>query len=328
MKLTNFKLSVLASTWSKHGDRWMLSGYYEGLSLEKIIEKTAKIEELDGIELIYPQQINENNYKEIAAIIKEQGLEISSIANSISSLPEYYKGALTNSDNKIRQKAIDTVKNGLDIAAELGVDRTNLWLGREGYNYPFQIDYNESWQLLINGLKECAYYRPEIKICIEYKIRDPQSRLMAGTASRTMLLINDVGADNLGVLMDAGHTLYAYESLAETIYMLQNYGKLFHFHLNDNYRFADEDMVVGSIHFFEFIEAFYWLVKVGYNGWISFDPHPLGEDETKSVRESIRFVKGTLKLLDRVGFDTIAELLKHREAMEVYKLLQNDLFRM
>lgn len=325
--MPRFQLSVLAATWSKHGDRWMLSGYHDGLGVEAIIERTARIDGLSGIELVQPQQINSDNYQRLAALTKDAGLQICSIANSISGRPEYYQGALTSPEPRIRQQAIDTVKAGLDIAAELGVPRTNLWLGREGYNYPFQVDYAEGWDLLVAGLRQCAGHQPAVRICIEYKLRDPKAHLYAATASRTLRLIDEVGASNLGVLMDTGHTLYAYESMAETIVELHRAGKLFHFHLNDNYRLADDDMIVGSVHFFEFIEALYWLIQVGYDGWISFDPHPLGEDETRSVEEGIRFVRGALALLDRIGHETIARLLRSRQATEVYRLLQQDLFR-
>ena len=180
----------------------------------------------------------------------------------------------------------------------------------------------------MDALRQCAAHQSNVQICIEYKLRDPRTHLFTSTASRTLRLIDQVGAVNLGVLMDTGHTLYAYENMAETIVEVQRAGKLFHFHLNDNHRLADDDMVVGSIHFFEFIEALFWLVKVGYAGWISFDPHPLCEDETRAVEESLRFVQGALALLDGVGYDTIGALLKNRQAMDVYRLLQKDLFRM
>ena len=325
--MKKFKLSVLASTWSKHGDRWMLSGYHDGLSVEEIIKTTAKIRGLDGIELIQPQQIHRDNYRALAKLLVDSGIELCSIANSISSRREYYRGALTARDPLTRQQAIDSVKTGLDIAAELGVKRTNLWLGREGYDYPFQVDYAECWDLLTDALRQCAAHQPNVQICIEYKLRDPRTHLFASTASRTLRLIDTVGTKNLGVLVDTGHTLFAYENIADTIGEVHRAGKLFHFHLNDNHRIQDDDMVVGSIHFFEFIEALFWLVQVGYDGWISFDPHPLCEDETRSVEEGLRFVQGTLALLDRVGYDTISTLLKNRQAMDVYHLLQKDLFR-
>ena len=320
------RLAVLASTWSKHGDRWMLGGYHEGLDVRDAVARAASIDGIQGIELVHPQQIDANNGRELMNVISDAGLAVSSIANSISGSPLYYRGALTSKDPVVRRKAVDTVKRGLDLAAEMGVARTNLWLGREGFDYPFQVDYQECRDLLAAGLAECASHQPDVKICIEYKLREPRAHLFAGTAHKTLSLIEEAGAANVGVLLDTGHALFAYESIAESIYLLHRAGKLFHFHLNDNYRMEDDDMLVGSIHFFEFLEALYWLERVGYDGWISLDPHPLGEDETRSVEEGVRFYRGACGLLGRIGSEKLSRLLQERRAMDVYRELQAEIF--
>lgn len=60
----------------------------------------------------------------------------------------------------------------------------------------------------------------------------------------------------------------AYENPAETVALLKRYGdKLFHVHMNDNYRYWDDDMIVGSVHTIETLEFFYWLQRTGYDGW-------------------------------------------------------------
>jgi xylose isomerase len=320
------KLAVLASTWSKHGDRWMLEGYHEGMNIREAIERAGSIEGIEGIELVHPQQINGENAGELFTRISEAGLGISSIANSISGRSIFYRGALTSKDPRVRREAIDTVKRGLDLAAELEIQRTNLWLGREGFDYPFQVDYEECWDLLIRGLSECASHQPGVMICIEYKLREPRAHLLAGTANKTLSLIREVGADNVGVLLDTGHCLFAYENIAETIFLLHRAGKLFHFHLNDNHRIEDDDMLAGSIHFYEFLEALYWLDRIGYEGWISLDPHPLGEDETRSVEEGVRFCRGACAMLQRIGPDRLGGMLKDRQAMDIYREFQREIF--
>ncbi len=324
--MLNPKLSVLASTWAKHGDRWMLGGYHESKELDRVIETVSGIDGIDGIELIHPAHINRDNCREVRQRIEDAGLVISSIANSISGSREYYHGALTAPDKKIRKRAIDIVKTGLDIAAETGTPRTNLWLGREGYDYPFQVDYRETRNLLIEGLCRCANHRDDVRICIEYKLREPKAHLYAGSASATLVLIHEAAAENLGVLLDTGHALYAYENLGETICLLDRMNKLFHVHFNDNHRIEDDDMVAGSVHLFEFVEAIYWLSEIGYSDWISFDPHPLGEDETRSVEENVRFFRGALSLLDDMGYESIRSMLASRRAMDVYRELQKRLF--
>jgi hypothetical protein len=52
------------------------------------------------------------------------------------------------------------------------------------------------------------------------------------------------------------------ENVAEAAVMLSMYGdKLFHLHFNDNYRFWDDDMIVGSVHFVEYVELLFWRAR-------------------------------------------------------------------
>jgi len=64
-----------------------------------------------------------------------------------------------------------------------------------------------------------------------------------------LVLFDEVGKDNLGVLIDFGHSLLAYENPAESIALLARHGRLFHTHVNDTTRLWDDNMVIGSIHF-------------------------------------------------------------------------------
>jgi xylose isomerase len=67
--------------------------------------------------------------------------------------------------------------------------------------------------------------------------------------------------------------------------------KLFHLHFNDNYRYWDDDMIVGSVHLVEYVELLYWLKKIGYNGWYSMDQYPYREDGKHAIEESVKFIQ-------------------------------------
>ena len=72
--------------------------------------------------------------------------------------------------------------------------------------------------------------------------------------------------------MDIGHAFVAYENAADAVALFkQNGDKLIHVHMNDNYRLWDDDMMVGSVHFIEYLEFFYRLKRRGYDGWLSVD---------------------------------------------------------
>ena len=57
----------------------------------------------------------------------------------------------------------------------------------------------------------------------------------------------------MGVTIDVGHSLEAYENVSEAACAAMSRGRLFHFHMNDNWRLWDDDMIAGSVHTIEFI---------------------------------------------------------------------------
>ena len=60
--------------------------------------------------------------------------------------------------------------------------------------------------------------------------------------------------------------------------LLKSFGdKLYHVHMNDNYRLWDDDMMLGSAHLSENLEFFSWLKRTEYDGWVSIDQFPYRE---------------------------------------------------
>lgn len=324
--LSQFKYCVLSAVWKPSYDRFLLSDdRYQPTVLEQI-EEAGKVAGLSGIELIHPQQVHLENITEIQAALQKAQLQVPAVFVSVSSKRKYRGGSLTADDPTTRQEAIDTVKNGMDIADALGTDMAVVWLGRDGYDYPFQIDYQQSWQRLVAAFQEIGAHRPEIKVAINYKIKEPRRWLLVSTAAKTMLLLDEVGLDNLGVLLDFGHSLLAYENPAESIALLARHGRLFHTHINDTTRLWDDNMVIGSVHFLEILEMLYWLEKVGYQGWLSFDPHPILEDATRTVEESLHYVQGMINVLGRIGSPAIEAAIASRQVTEMMRLVRNELF--
>lgn len=292
----------------------------------ELIHLAAKVEGLSGIELIAPQQLNSENLDAVRAALEETGLAVATVAASISSKPCYRAGSLIADDPDVRRQAIDTVKNAMDIAAALGTDKINVWLGRDGFDYPFQIDYDQAWERIVDAFREIGAHRTDIRVGIGYKIREPRRWLLVNTAAKTLVLANQVGLSNIGVLVDNGHTIWGYESMAEVVALSARHGRLFHVHFNDNTRYFDDDMVVGSVHLLELMEMLYWLDRVGYDGWISFDPHVNIEDGTRVVDESMRYTRGMINVLEKIGREAVEEAIASRQVTEIMSLVRQQIF--
>ena len=324
--LDNFRFCGHPSAWGPYRDRWLPDSGQPRPTVLGCIAAAAPIEGLTGIELTHPSLITPANLGEVKAALAEHSLIAASVAASISSLPCYRGGSLSADESAVRRQAIDTVKTALDLAADLSTGQISLWLGRDGFDYAFQMDYDLAWGRLLDALREIAAYRPEIRIGIEYKLKGPRRHLLAATAAETLVLIAEVGAPNLGVLLDTGHALIAQENLAQTVALLSRAGKLFHIHFNDNTRFEDDDMIVGSVHFLEILEMLYWLDRTGYHGWVGFDVYPVLEDATRCVVESLRFVQGLIGVLGRIGRDDIEAAIASHQVTEIMALLREELF--
>ena len=241
---------------------------------------------------------------------------------------KWSKGSFTSLDKGIRKAAIIEVKKYMDIAPKLDCDLINLWFAQDGYDYIFQADYIKAWDLIIEGIKECADYRNDVRIGIEYKIKEPRTHCYIGTIGKTLSLLNKISKNNTGVVLDVGHSLYAYENMAESVALCKVFGdKLFHLHFNDNYRLWDDDMMVGSVHIPEYLELLYWLNKVDYNGWYSIDIYPYRESGIDALSESIKWLQALINIVENTNIQEIQSVLNSGDAIRSSSLLRKMLIK-
>jgi xylose isomerase len=319
------KLGAHCGAWDRHANRFNPRGYQEPLPLPEIIRQVARVPDLKGLDLSR-SMVEKVPLSEIKTALAETGLRVISVAASISGHPRWLHGAFTNPDPQLRRQAIQVVKETMDLVLELGGSQVNLWFGREGFDYCFEADYAAEWQYLVDGLRDCAAYQPDARIAIEYKSKEPLSHLLVGTAATALLLCEDVGAPNVGVLLDTGHALLAQENLAQVAVMLARRNRLFHIHLNDNYRSWDDDMVPGSVHWVEFVEMFYWLERIGYNGWFMCDAQSAGYTPETIMKTSAAFVRGLTQVLGGLDLSALAESIGRGDGLECLSSVQNKIF--
>ncbi len=115
--------------------------------------------------------------------------------------------------------------------------------------------------------------------------------------------------------------------MAEAAALLTKSGnKLFHMHFNDNYRFWDDDMIVGSVHFVEFVELLYWLKKLNYSGWYSMDQYPYREDAQGALRGSVEFLQGIDAMLTPKGMEEIRAVIAEGDAVKSAAWIRSKMF--
>ncbi|MCL4378447.1 MAG: sugar phosphate isomerase/epimerase [Actinobacteria bacterium] len=321
------KFSTTLGIFGNQGDRWC-SSYKTDKSVEELFEAAGKVKDLDGVELFGTWHINENNIDLIKKLADKYNFGISTLIVDLFVNPKYGMGSLASFDPKIRKDAIEDIKKYMDIAPKLKCNILDIWLGQDGYDYLFQVDYIKAWDFLMDSFRECADHNKKVKLSIEYKIREPRNHSYVSTVGKALTMIEKIGRDNLGITMDVGHGFFAYENVAESIAMCKLFGdRLFHMHFNDNYGFADDDLIVGSSHFQDYLEILYWLKRTGYNGWYSLDQFPYRDEGIGACRESIAMLKSMMKIVDRIDDKEFDKIVSECDAVKSMAFLRKIIFQ-
>ena len=145
---------------------------------------------LSAIDLNYPDHLAGASGPAIITRAADAGLALNGFAMRYYSDPAYNAGAFTHPDQKVRRAAIDLTKCGIDALAAAGGSLMTLWLGQDGFDYPFQCDYAELWALEVEGIREVAAHNPSVDISIEYKPNEPRAFSLLGDVGTTLLAIS------------------------------------------------------------------------------------------------------------------------------------------
>lgn len=319
----NLRFSANINTFNACADRYVLSGYGERMDTDQLIEAATKVDGLTGVEVVGMWHVNDGNVEKIRRQIGEAGLEVTCVTPDIWASSKWGWGSFTSRDPKIRKEAVQEVQRSMEWAKQLNCEVVDLWFGQDGYDYPFQGDFTNAWDLLIEGTMECAEHLPDVKIVLEYKPKEPRTHCFIATVGKTLLLIDKVNKPNVGAMIDVGHALQGYESAAESAALLQHFGnKLFYMHFNDNWRLWDDDMTVASVHTIETLELLYWLDRVNYTGWYALDIFPYRENGIRAASESIRWIQGLEGVLERIGRERFDAVVASGDAMDASALLR------
>lgn len=322
------KYSIILGNLGNTCDRFLSSGYKDQPPKATMIKQAAEIPGVKAVELVGTWDVTKDNVDEIGGLLSRHGLACSSIIPDHFSQKRWGLGAFTSKEADIRAQALDETFAAAELARKLGCPLINLWPGQDGYDYVFQADYRKERAWIVEAVKKVAAAYPDLKFSLEYKSKEPRTHSFMARAADTLLVAKETGLANVGVTIDTGHSLAGGENMAEAAVLLTDYGKkLFHMHFNDNYRSWDDDMIVGSVHFAEYVELLFWLSEVGYDGWYSMDQYPYREDGQAALRGSVEFLQGIEELLDRTAKEELRGIISRGKAVEYAAWLRAKLFR-
>ena len=313
--------------------RFVPGGYQPEHGHESTAEKVARAvaglgDLMDDYEFHYPQELSEENLDEVRAALDGHG--IYAIATGTHLDPRFGKGGLSSPDDATRAAAVEGGVAAADFAADVGAQLI-VWPGVEGYNYPFQTPYAESWARFIDGIGEIAQRCADrgIKLFLEHKNSEPAMKIFMRNIGMTLHVIHTLrtrGLDNVQVNMDWQHLIMNGEHLPEYAALLNAEGLLGHQHANSGWGDFDDDNMVGATAFMETLELALELRRSGYGidgdeRRLGFDLYPYTEDQVGAVKRSVlhwRFIDG---IAARIDEDALRAAQQDKDAVRAYELV-------
>jgi xylose isomerase len=281
---------------------------------------------IDGYEFHYPGELSPANLDEVRSAL--DGHDIYCIATGLHVDPRFGKGGLVNPDSSVRAEARRITCEAAEFAGSLGANMI-IWPGIEGYNYPFQAPYAQSWGWLIEGIGEAAEVcaRHGIKLFLEHKNSEPAMKILMRNIGMCLHVIHKLrgqGIDNVQVNMDWQHLLMNGEHLPEYAALLASEGLLGHLHANSGWGTFDDDNMVGATAFMETLELALELRRCDYGSSgerLGFDLYPYTEDQVAAVSRSVLQWRFIDQVAGRIDEAALREAQQAKDAVRAYELV-------
>ncbi len=311
--------------------RFNPGGYKPELAGASTVEKVRTAVEglgelIDDYEFHYPQELSPENLASVQDALDGHGIYC--IASGLHLDPRFGKGGFCSPDDATRAEALRLTRGAIDLAADVGAQMI-IWPGIEGYNYPFQTPYAESWARFVDGIAESAAHAADrgVTVFLEHKNSEPAMKILMRNVGMTLHVIHTLrarGITNVKVNMDWQHLIMNGENLAEYAALLAAEGLLGHQHANSGWGTFDDDNMVGATAFMETLELALELRRAGYgeNGErLGFDLYPYTEDAVGAVQRSVlqwRFIDGVAARIDEAE---LRQAQQAKDAVRAYELV-------
>jgi xylose isomerase len=315
------KHSLMVGMMGKISDRF--HEYQSAKDLRMRLALARQVSNADGIEIVYPSEFA--NLAETVKIVKDSGFKISAVNLNVKGEKRWQTGSFTSSDLEVRRQAVNEMKVAMDLAVEFGTDMISCCPLIDGHNYAFEVDYLKQWTWLEEGIGEASRHRKDVRISLEYKLNESRNANLLSDMGRTLYLCERLGQPHVGVTMDVGHSLIAKETPAEALSLASLANKLFYVHFNDNAREWDWDMMPGSVNVWDLVEVMFYLRRLKWDGWFSYDVIVRDGEMAEGMQTSIEIVKIAEQLVEKIGMakleGMLAEGIPARAFSHLYKSL-------
>ena len=196
-----------------------------------------------------------------------------------------YPSILCSENERARKDSIEYIKDAADNALKLGAPSVSLCPGMVAFNESVET----GWKKLLKSFEEIDEYcsGKNIFLLIEPAHRFESNLIL--TVDDCLRMLDELGSDRFGVLIDSGHVNINGENFSDIIKKCK--GIPLHIHLDDNMGDTDSHLIPGrgNVDFNSLFEA---LDLYGYNGYVSGELGGIyNMDPTSACIETIEFLK-------------------------------------
>jgi L-rhamnose isomerase/sugar isomerase len=190
-----------------------------------------------------------DDFAKLARFAEDEGIRIGAINPNLFQEPEYMLGSVCHPDEAVRRKAIDHLRECVEIAVTTGSKILSLWFA-DGTNYPGQDSMRQRQERLHDALATVYAEMPsDMTMLLEYKFFEPAFYHTDvcdwGVSYAQCLRLGE----RAKVLIDTGHHAPG-TNIEFLVATLLGLGRLGGFHFNSR-NYADDDLMVGSADPFE-----------------------------------------------------------------------------
>lgn len=265
------KLSVVLSTQQTQFQAASFSG-----SLTQNIADIAAMG-YDGVELAIrdPKLVDVDA---LEALTREHGLRVPAIGTGQAWGEE--KLSFTDPDLSVRRAAVERIKSHIPLAARfnaviiIGLVRGIIKPG---------ITHEQGMAWVCEALQECSAAAKPFGVRLALEPINRYETTLVNSVAQGMALIDQVGADNFGLLLDTFHMNIEEPDILQSISTCGD--RIFHFHVADSNRWYP-----GAGHL-DFSGILSRLQSTGYDGFVSGEFMPL-PDPLTAARENIARLRG------------------------------------
>jgi L-rhamnose isomerase/sugar isomerase len=202
-----------------------------------------------------------DDFDALARHAADLGLRVGAVNPNLFQDPDYKLGSVTHHDEAVRRKAVEHLLECVEIATRLGSSAISLWLA-DGTNYPGQDDLAARRRRMLDSLGDLyAALGEGQELLVEYKLFEPAFYATDLADWGSALLVCQKLGDRARVLVDLGHHAQG-TNVEQIVALLAGEGRLGGFHFN-NRKYADDDLIVGSVNPFELFLIFCELAGTG-----------------------------------------------------------------